>query len=90
LKSSARSSWPAPGCARRLHAVLEAVGDLGDRVVVERRRHALDRVRHPEDEVERLGPRRVALELEQPPAHLLEVLAGLRQEDGAVLGHVQG
>ena len=64
----------------RLHPVFEAVGHFGDRRVLEGRGHPLDGVGHTEQDVDGLGARRVLLELEQGPAHLLEVLRGLAFE----------
>ena len=76
------------GLPHQLHAVLELVRELGDRVIAERGRHALDRVRHPEHDVDRLDAARILLELEQGAADLGEVLRRLLDEDRPVLRQI--
>ena len=43
------------GLADRHHAVFEAVSHVGDRCLLELRRHALDAVGHPKDHIDGIG-----------------------------------
>src|SRR5262249_33598416 len=76
------------GVADDLHAILELVRELGDRVVAERSSHPFDRVRHPEHDVDRLRACGILLELEQRLADLGEVLRRLLDEDRPVLRQI--
>ena len=74
--------------AQQLEDFLHLVRELGDLVEAHGRAHPLQRVRDPEDLLERRPILGVLLEAHDGEVELLQVLAGLREEHRHVLGVV--
>ena len=75
--------------AQTVEHVLDAVRELGQRREAEPGGVALDRVRGPEDRLQRLFVLGRGLELDEGQLHLAEVLFRLRTEDLQQLGAIE-